>query len=212
MLGLPVRTDPCSRRQEHASVAVTDRSGAWHCYNCVIVDHQTRAQNLAYRMLGDWAAAEDAVQEAFMSGYRAFDKFRGENLTSWLMRIVSNACKDMLRSRRARPTISMDAPLPNADPDLPPPELPSGGESPDDYVVREELSRAIQSALMSLPEERRLTAILIDIQGYSYEDAARITNVNVGTVKSRLARARAGIRDRLRQAPELLPDRFRQDN
>lgn len=207
-----MRSDACLRPQEHALVAVTDRSGAWHCYNCVIVDHQTRAQNLAYRMLGDWAGAEDAVQEAFLSGYRAFGTFRGENLTSWLMRIVSNACKDMLRSRRARPTVSMDAPPIDSDPDLPPPEFPSGGESPDDYAVREELSRAIQSALMSLPEERRLTAILIDVQGYSYEDAARITNVNVGTVKSRLARARAGIRDRLRQAPELLPDRFRQDN
>ena len=212
MLGLPVRTDACLRPQEHALVAVTDRSGAWHCYNCVIVDHQTRAQNLAYRMLGDSGVAEDAVQEAFVSAYRAFGTFRGENLTSWLMRIVSNACKDILRSRRARPAVSMDAPLPNADPDRPPLELPSGEESPEDYAVREELNRAIQSALLSLPEERRLTAILIDIQGYSYEDAARITNVNVGTVKSRLARARAGIRDRLRQNPELLPARFRQDN
>ncbi len=200
------------RPQEHALVAVTDRSGAWHCYNCVIVDHQTRAQNLAYRMLGDWAGAEDAVQEAFLSGYRAFGTFRGENLTSWLMRIVSNACKDMLRSRRARPVMSVDAPSSYEDTDRPPLDLPSGEESPDDYAVREELSRAIQSALLSLPEERRLTAILIDVQGYSYEDAARITNVNVGTVKSRLARARAGIRDRLRQQPELLPDRFRQDN
>lgn len=206
-----MRADACSRRQEHPPVAVSDRSGAWHCYNCVIVDHQTRAQNLAYRMLGDWSAAEDAVQEAFISGYRAFGNFRGENLTSWLMRIVSNACKDMLRSRRARPTVSVDAP-PVDDPDRPALDLPSGDESPEDLAVREELSRAIQSALMSLPEERRLTAILIDVQGYSYEEAARITNVNVGTVKSRLARARAGIRDRLRQTPELLPDKFRQDN
>ncbi len=207
-----MRTDVCSRRQDHAAVAISDRSGAWHCYNCIIVDHQTRAQNLAYRMLGDWSAAEDAVQEAFISGHRAFGKFRGENLTSWLMRIVSNACKDMLRSRRARPTVSTDAPPPDSDPDRPPLELPSSSESPEDYAVREELSRAIQSALMALPEERRLAAVLIDVQGYSYEEAARITNVNIGTIKSRLARARAGIRDRLRQNPELLPDRFRQDN
>ena len=96
---------------------VLDRSGNTHCYNCIIESMQTQAYNLARRMLDDWSLAEDAVQESFVSGYRAFHQFRGDNLNAWVMRIVANTCRDMLRSRKARPTISLD-PI-SSDPDDP---------------------------------------------------------------------------------------------
>ena len=92
----------------HEPLPVLDSSGNTHCYNCIIESMQTQAYNLARRMLDDWSLAEDAVQESFVSGYRAFHQFRGDNLNAWVMRIVANTCRDMLRSRKARHTIPLD--------------------------------------------------------------------------------------------------------
>ena len=92
----------------HQPLPVLDRSGNTHCYNCIIESMQTQAYNLARRMLDDWSLVEDAVQESFVSGYRAFHQFRGDNLNAWVMRIVANTCRDMLSSRKARPTIPLD--------------------------------------------------------------------------------------------------------
>ncbi|MCI0844971.1 MAG: sigma-70 family RNA polymerase sigma factor, partial [Chloroflexi bacterium] len=125
----------------HANLQVTDQSGQSSCFNCVIETYQTQAYNLARRMLSDWALAEDAVQESFVSAYRAFSRFRGENLTAWVLRIVSNTCRDMLRSRKSRPTVSLD-PLPTTDSDErqgpSAVDLPSDDASPEDRAEQSE--------------------------------------------------------------------------
>ena len=196
----------------HATLRVQDRSGKTNCYNCIIETYQTQAYNLARRMLDDWPLAEDAVQESLVSGYRAYAQFRGDNLTAWLMRIVANTCRDMLRSRRARPTVSLD-PTPVDDEEhgrtrsaL---DLPSTMESPEEHAERGALNRAIQDCLNSLPQEHRLAELLVDVQGMSYEEASVAMNCNLGTVKSRVSRGRRGLRDCLQKAGELLPSRFR---
>ena len=196
----------------HTPLPVKDRAGQGYCYNCVIERYQTHAHNLALRMMGNWDAAEDATQEAFLSGYRAFKGFRGDNLRAWLMRIVANACRDMLRVRKSRPTVSLD--FPPLDPEEPGnshPGPPSTEESPEDYTLRRELGRAIEAGLQSLPEERRLAVTLVDVQGFSYVEAAETMNCSLGTVKSRLARGRAELRDFLGEHGEHLPGSFRQD-
>ncbi len=196
----------------HAKLRVQTRMGGTHCFNCIIEEFQAPAYNLARRMLDDWALAEDAVQESLVSGYRAFSQFRGDNLKAWIMRIVANTCRDMLRSRRARPTISLD-PLPSTDADqertLSAVDLPSTSESPDEYAERGALNRVIQDCLNSLAQEHRLAEVLVDVQGMSYEEAAAAMNCSLGTVKSRVSRGRRGLRDCLRQSGELLPSRFR---
>ena len=196
----------------HTTLPVQDRSGRSSCYNCIIESFQTQTYNLARRMLGDWALAEDAVQDSFLSGYRAFIQFRGDNLQAWLMRIVANTCRDMLRARRARPTVPLD-PLPvdteERDPVASVANLRSSLESPEEYAERRELNRAIQAGLNSLPEERRLAVILVDVQGLSYEEAAQVMSCSLGTVKSRVSRGRHELRDSLQQSGELLPSRFR---
>ena len=189
-----------------------DRAGGDYCYNCIIEDYQTRAHNLAFRMLNDRATAEDAIQEAFLSGYQAFGSFRGENLTAWLLRIVANACPDMLRVRKARPTVSIDfSPQNPEEPYSSAIDLPSPGESPEDYALRRELGSAIHQGLRSLPQERRMAVELVDIQGLSYEEAAQVMGSSLGTVKSRLARGRGELRDFLQRHRELLPQQFRHD-
>ena len=196
----------------HIPLTVQDRNRLSYCYNCFIETHQTQAYNLARRLLYDWSLAEDAVQESFVSGYRAFGQFRGENLKAWIMRIVANSCRDMLRSRRARPTVPLDPnPTDPDDPTLSAAAIPSTSESPEAYAERNELRRTIESGLTALSEERRLAVLLVDVQGLSYEEAARVMDCSLGTVKSRISRARGELRDFLRGTGELLPSQFRQD-
>ena len=141
-------------------------------------------------------------------GYRAFGGFRGDNLQSWLLRIVANTCRDMLRARKVRPSISLDAQ--SMDPEHPTPiELPSSAESPEEYTLRRELGNTLQRGLLSLPEEQRLAVVLVDVQGFSYEEAAEIMNCSIGTIRSRLSRGRARVRDFLQMHQELLPHQFR---
>ena len=209
MVTLPKTCDEIA----HPRLPVQDRNGASFCYNCIIEAFQAKGYNLACRMLRDWALAEDVLQESFVSGYRAFSQFRGDNLNAWMMRIIANTCRDFLRSRRTRPVISLD-PLPTAADDPTPSavDLPTKEESPEEYAEREELRRTIVNGLDRLPEERRLAVILVDVQGLSYEEAAQVMNCSTGTVKSRISRGRAALRDHLRASGELLPSRFRQDN
>ena len=116
----------------------------------------------------------------------------------------------MLPARRARPALSLDFSNPET-PDVPAFDPPSPDKSPEQHALRLELGTAIQRGLDSLPQERRLAVTLIDVQGLSYEEGANVMNCSLGTVKSRVARGRAEMRDFLRSHRELLPDPFRQD-
>ena len=197
----------------HSPLLVQDRNGQTSCFNCVIETYQAQAYNLARRILDDWSLVEDAMQEALVSAYRAFPRFRGDNLAAWLMRIVANRCRDMLRSQRARPALPLDPLASDSDdPDSIPSALniPSADESPEDHAERGDLNRAIQSGLNTLPQEQRLAVLLVDVQGFSYEEASLSMGCSLGTVKSRVSRGRGALRDYLRQQGELLPSQFRQ--
>lgn len=193
---------------ERALVAAARRGDA-QAFNRLILTYQTLAYNVAYRMLHDQDAAADAAQEAFISAFRAMRRFRGGSFKAWLLRIVSNACYDQLRVAQRRPTSSIDDML--VDPDHST-VLTDHAESPEDHAVRQDLARAIQTGLDRLPPDQRATVILADIQGLSYEEIAQATGVSLGTVKSRLSRGRARLRDYLQREQELLPRRYRLRN
>ena len=196
----------------HANLLVRDQSGQASCFNCLIETYQTQAYNLARRMLSDWAMAEDAVQESFVSAFRAFNRFRGENLTAWVLRIVSNTCRDMLRARKARPTLSLDPLDTGNEPQGPSAvDIPSHEPSPEDRAEQTELRDTIQAGLDTLQEDQRLAVLLVDVHGLNYEEAAQSMGCSLGTVKSRVSRGRGALRDYLRQTGELLPSRFRQE-
>lgn len=185
------------------------QAGDLEAFNQIVRLYETRVYNLCYRMLGDADAAADATQDAFIAAFRNVRNFRGGVFKAWLLRIATNACYDVLRARKRRPAVSLDS-TDNED-DNPRTEAPDPGESLDDMVVRQELSAAIQQGLAELPEDQRIVIILSDIQGLAYEEIAQITGVQLGTVKSRLSRARAKLRDILRTG-ELLPAKFRLDD
>ena len=159
--------------------------------------------NVAARILGNRASAEDVTQETFISAYKAIGRFRGGSLPGWLMRIATNASRDFLRAGRRRPAESLDESLLN--PSFQP---PSSQPTPEQQAMSGELAGAIQSAILSLPDDQRAVLVLVDVQGFSYEETASATGASIGTVKSRLSRARARVRVRLSEKAELLPDEF----
>lgn len=177
-------------------------------FNQLVCAYQGALYHTAYRVLGDGNAASDATQDAFISAYKNIRSFRGGSFRAWLLRIVTNCCYDQLRSKRARPAVSLDALV------LDLPELEerigeSHQESPQDSAERRELGSIIQKGLEGLPPEQRLTLTLADIQGFAYEEIALITGTNVGTVKSRLSRARAYMREFLLAQEGIVPRSYR---
>jgi RNA polymerase sigma-70 factor (ECF subfamily) len=189
------------------------RHGDVESFNQLVRLYESRIYNLAYRLLGDADSAADAAQDAFFAAYRNMKSFRGGSFRSWLFRIATNTCYDVLRARKRRPTTSLDAALDadSTDPEVFIREPADPGEAPDDAALRRELSRAIEHALALLPDDQRIVVVLCDVQGMSYNEAAQIMNANLGTVKSRLSRGRARLRDVLR-AGELLPARYRHED
>jgi len=183
------------------------RQGDVGSFNQLVLSYQSMAYNVAYRILGDRDAAADATQDAFLSAFKAIGKFRGGAFKAWLLRIVTNACYDLLRHKQRRPTASLDAILVSEPAPIRP--LTDPGESPEEHTLRQELSKVIQAGIGTLPPEQRATLVLSDIQGLSYQEIADITAVSLGTVKSRLSRARSKLRDFLLEQRELLPARYR---
>ncbi len=176
------------------------RGGDVESFNSLVLRYQGLVYNLAYRTLSDAEDAADASQEAFFSAYRALASFRGGSFKSWLLRIVVNACYDALRRRQRRPTDSLEALLeqPSGEQVLPD---PSAG--PEPIALSAETAAAIQDGLARLSPDNRLAVVLCDVQGSSYEEAATVLDVPIGTVKSRLSRGRAQLRDFLASRGEL---------
>jgi RNA polymerase sigma-70 factor (ECF subfamily) len=182
------------------------RRGEINAFNQLVLAYQGMAYSVAYRMLQDEAAAADVVQESFFKAYRALHGFQGGNFKSWLMRIVVNSCYDVLRIRQRYNSQSLDDP--NVEPDYAD-QLVDHAESPESYAERMELNELLEVGMRSLPPDQRTVLVLCDVQGHSYEEIADITGFAMGTVKSRISRARSKLRNFLLQRSELLPTTFR---
>jgi RNA polymerase sigma-70 factor, ECF subfamily len=163
-----------------AELIAAHAAGDQYAFNELVRRHRDRLWAVALRTLRDPEEAADALQEAFISAFRAAGSFRAESqVTTWLHRIVVNACLDRIRRRAARPTV----PLPETGPGEPVTER--------DAMADRETRMIVSEALASLPEEQRLSIVLVDVEGYSVAEAAKLLGIAEGTVKSRCARGRA---------------------
>jgi len=192
---------------DEASLIAAAQQGHVDAFNELVLTYQQQVYNLAYRIMSDPASAADATQEAFISAFQSLHRFRGGSFKSYLMRIVANRCYDELRRRKRRPATSFED-FGEVDEEANP-ALINGAEGPEEYAERQEMTRVIQAGIETLPPDQRITLVLSDVQGMSYREIAEATDVALGTVKSRLARARANLRDYLRAQGELLPARYR---
>jgi RNA polymerase sigma-70 factor (ECF subfamily) len=185
------------------------QNGSLDAFNTLVLHYQDSVFNTALRILGDEDQAADAAQEAFISAFKSISSFRGGSFKAWLMRTVTNACYDELRRRKRRPTTplepdtddgeEMDSPRWLADPNMP----------PDQLAEADEVEHAIQHCLDNLPLEFKTVVVMADIQGMDYTEVAVSVRVPLGTIKSRLARARLRLRECLQAFAELLPPPYR---
>lgn len=181
--------------------------GDLDAFNALVLRYQDAVYSLAYRIMGEPAAAADAAQDAFITAYRRLETYRGGQFKSWLLRITTNTCYDALRYDKRRPADHLDD-LPGGDTDDGPP-LPDNLPTPEQAAQSAELQRALQNCITALKADQRVVLVMSDVEGYSYQEIADHVNTQLGTVKSRLSRARKAMRDCLQAVQELLPAEYR---
>jgi RNA polymerase sigma-70 factor (ECF subfamily) len=186
------------------------QKGDLDAFNQLVLAYQEMAFNVAFRILSEDAAAEDATQNAFLSAYRSLGSYRGGSFRAWLLRMVTNTCYDELRRRKRHPTTPLE---PQADDDQEEIESPhwlaDDTPGPEGTLEQVELERAVQHCLDGLPDDFKLVVVMIDVEGMDYLEVSQAIGKPLGTVKSRLARARLRMRDCLQEFWELLPAQFR---
>jgi len=195
---------------DEASLVQAAQKGDLDAFNQLILAVQELAYNVAYRILSDEAAAEDATQNAFLSAYRSLHTFRGGSFRAWVLRMVTNSCYDELRRVKRRPTTPLEPLTDDGDDEIESPHwMASGDPSPEAEMETRELESAVQDCLKRLPDDFRVVLVMVDIQGMDYQEVSVISGSPLGTIKSRLARARLKLRDCLQRFRELLPAQFR---
>jgi RNA polymerase sigma-70 factor (ECF subfamily) len=199
---------------DEAGLIAAARLGDLDAFNHLVMVYQSLAYNLAVRMLNDLDAADDATQTAFLSAYRHLDTYRGGSFRAWVLRMVTNTCYDELRRLKRHPQQPLE---PAGDDENDEIESPywmadESQASPEMQIEQRDLENAIQHCLHDLPEDFRSVVVMVDVEGLDYDEVSQAVGKPLGTIKSRLSRARLRMRDCLQSFSELLPSVFRQDS
>lgn len=184
------------------------QAGELTAFNLLVERYQRPVYGLCLRMLSSPAAAEDAAQETMISAWRGLRSYRGGSFQAWILRIAGNQCRDELRKRKRRPQDSLDGLIDDQGEAASPASEERG---PEEQSLDSETGRVILAGLNALPADQKEAILLCDVQGLSYEEIAQATETSVGTVKSRISRGRARLRDYLIQRGELPGARARLD-
>lgn len=177
------------------------QAGDKAAFDELVLKHKDRLFNLVYWFLGDYHEANDCAQETFIKVFKSVNKFRFESaFSTWLYRIALNTCKNRIKSsayRWKKKTVSLETSggSKNGNPSS---EIANGSPTPVMALEKKEKIMRIQKAINSLPEEQNQVVVLRDIQGFSYQDISDIIGLNLGTVKSRLARGRLELKNQLK--------------
>ncbi|HHV07028.1 MAG TPA: sigma-70 family RNA polymerase sigma factor [Firmicutes bacterium] len=174
--------------------------GDKEAFATLVERYQDKIYNLTYRLVSNPEDAADLTQEVFYRAFLRIKGFRGDaSFATWLYRIATNVCYDQLRIRKNRQVVSLD----NTSPDDPPRDLPDQEAGPAELCMKRIVFQRLQEAIATLPVEQRTAMVLRDIQGLSYEEMAQVLQCPLGTVKSRLSRARRALKDKLMSEREL---------
>ncbi len=192
-------------QQDEQTLIQQAQKGQLDAFNQLVLLYQDPLYTVAFRLMGDSAAAMDMTQEALITAYQKIGSYAGGNFGAWLRRIVTNRCYDELRKNKRHRTTSLDDMGLGDDGII----LPDNSPSPERVAQDNELQQALQDCIQSLNPDQRLILVLSDVQGMAYQEVSEQTGVALGTVKSRLSRARLAMRQCLMQFEELLPAEFR---
>ncbi len=181
--------------EEELRIVRAASSGDGSAFEQIVREHQKNVYNLAYKLTGSEQDALDASQDAFLKAYQNLRSFRGESrLSVWLYRLTYNASMDIIKKSRRNRLVSM-----SPDEDGAVPDMPDDGPTPDEQVERRERLEAVREAVLALDEDKRRILLMREYRQMSYADIAAALRVEEGTVKSRLARARAALAENLKK-------------
>ncbi len=194
--------DPAHRRytggeglgMELSAMIQAARLGDEGAFSRLVEYYRKAAERVAQHILRTEEAAADAVQDALIKVHRAMPRFQDGNFRSWLLRIVTNTCYDHLRRQRCRQAVSLDKMFEESNTEFP---APAESHNPETIALRRERMETLLGVIETLPPWHRDVILLVDVQGYDYAEAAKMLGLPLGTVKSRLSRARATLRDEL---------------
>jgi RNA polymerase sigma-70 factor (ECF subfamily) len=189
---------PDSETDQDERLIFAAARGDLDSFNQLVTRHERSVLNLCWRMLGTLPEAEDASQDAFIKAWTNAKSFKGGAVRPWLLRIATNTCYDVLRSKGRKPTGSLDAQEYESEPGW---STQSDPVDPVRFAETGDLSQMLEAALAQIPDEQRLVVTLCDIQGLPLAEAAEVMEISLGTVKSRLFRGRAKLRDLLVASP-----------
>ena len=195
------QTDSFTNNDEDIALITSFLKGDRVSFDRLVLKYQDRILNLCVRTAGDYAEGEDAAQETFVKVYKNLNKFKGEALFStWLYRIAVNTCKNRRRSwwnRMKRTAVRIDKPIETEEGEHTY-EIGDTSLSPIKDLERLQIADSVKKALDTLTDKHKELIILRDIQGLSYEEIEAILGISIGTVKSRLSRARKAMQEKLR--------------
>ena len=187
---------------DDSGVVTAFLGGEERAFEELVVRYQTRLLNFIYRTVGDRERAEDLVQEVFIRVYRHLHRFdRSKKFSTWVYTIASNLAKNELRNRSRNPLVLFQTVKKNWQDEDRPLEFEDSSTRPDDMYRKRHLRQVVEESVAKLPEHHRDVFVLRELEGKSYEEIAEITGCNLGTVKSRLNRARNSFAEIV--APEL---------
>ena len=187
------------------------QQGDMEAFNALVLNYQDMLYRVALRIVHDECIAEDAMQEAMIHAFRHIRSFRGGNFKSWLARVTVNASYDELRRGKRHLAMPLEQFTSEGEEIESPEWIRDLSAGPEERAESSELQRALQQCIKALVPDYRLMVILVDMEGMSYEEAAHVARVPVGTVKSRLARARMQLRKSLQSYRSLLPTLYQMD-
>lgn len=179
------------------------KNGDLEAFELLVRRYESKVYTVAYRFLGNHADASDLAQETFLRLYQALPRFRGDSsFMTWLYHITANACRDEIRRQQRYHVVSLDAETGNNGTQAIS-QVPSRAPSPEEAAEQKEFSEVVQLCLNNLSEEHRLVLVMREIQDMSYEEIANVLKCSLGTVKSRLSRARQVFKEKFSVQKEL---------
>lgn len=179
------------------------KKGDIESFELLIANHQKKIFNIAFRMLRNTEDASDIAQEVFLKAYKSISKFKEtSSFSTWIYRIAVNTCIDEIRKRKKVVLYSLDSTIQSEDGELPA-QWEDEGPRPDTIVENREMKSAVKKAVESLSEDHKTIIVLRDMDGFSYEEISELLDCSLGTVKSRINRARKALKDILLEQGEL---------
>jgi RNA polymerase sigma factor (sigma-70 family) len=195
----------CLTNNEELQFVQRVQHGDLAAYNELVTRYQDQVYRQAYWILGEEQAAEDAAQEAFYRGFVKIDTFNGQSFRAWILRIATNYCFDQIRWKKCHQLFSLEVFSKDTDEENEnTTRMWDPQPTPEQAVEQAEMTRSVIGCLMRLPAEYRVPILLIDVEEMSYQEAADVMGMCLGSFKSRVFRARAKLLEALKRIPDLL--------